>query len=349
MKNNYFNLLRNIYLSKIGNPNPFSGVFWITDSCNSRCITCRIWDMQYKNEMDINIFKKIFKESKLLRKLNLVVFTGGEPFLKNDLSDFVGVVNEYSSPLNISFATNGLLTDKIISTLDRVLAAYSAPINVKLSLDGVDEVHDKVRGINGSFKKSMETLLQMRELKLKYPKKFSISLGFTATSGNYHQMPLIIDLAKKNDADFFYKPIMYAETLQNNEIDKTLFLSKEQTEFLIKYHNAIISNIKTTNLGKRYLYSKYLNFLTKYYIKPDRYFPCYASLASFHIAADWNVFSCLKYPYVIGNLKENSFDYVFSSHKAYMVRENIKRSKCHCLCTGDVFPSIIVNKFPLFI
>ncbi len=344
----YVNFIRNVFLTKIGIPNPFSAVFWVTDLCNSRCTMCNIWKTTEKNEMDLNTFEKIFKESKLLRRMNLVVFTGGEPFLKEDLPEFVAVVNKYASPLNISFATNGLLSEKIISILDAILEKKGTPVNVKISLDGIDEIHDKLRGREGSFNKSLETLSRMCELKLKYPKSFSVSLGFTATSINYHQMPLVMKLAERYGVDFFYKPVIYAEVLKNEEIEKSLFLSAEQIEFLKSQHPLIIDNLKKSNFRKKYLYGRYLNFLNNYYKKPGRYFPCYACLASFHVSANWDVFSCLKYSYVIGNLSNVSFDEIFNGQKASLVREKIKKGDCSCLCTGEIFPSMIVHDFPLF-
>ena len=345
----YINFINNVFLTKIGIPNPFSAVFWITDMCNSRCTFCNIWKSHNKREMDLEIFEKRFKESKLLRRLSLVVFTGGEPFLKEDIPGFVDIVNKYASPLNISFATNGLLSEKIVSTLGAILEKKGAPVNVKLSLDGIDDVHDKLRGSEGSFNKSLETLYRMCELKLQYPKSFSVSLGFTATSINYHQMPLVMELADKYGVDFFYKPVIFAEVLKNEEIEKGLFLSKDQMKSLRKHHNMIISNIENNNIGKKYLYNRYLDFLNKYYEKPKRYFSCYACLASFHVSPDWNIFSCLKYSHVIGNLKDSSFDTIFNGKKAVLTREKIKKSDCSCLCTGEVFPSVIVHDFPLFI
>lgn len=345
----YVNFIRNVCLTKIGIPNPVSAVFWVTDMCNSRCTMCNIWKTIEKNEMDLNTFKKIFKESKLLRRLNLVVFTGGEPFLKEDLPEFVAIVNKYASPLNISFATNGLLSEKIVSILATILEKKGAPVNVKLSLDGIDEVHDKLRGSERSFNKSLETLSRICDLKLKYPKSFSVSLGFTATSINYHQMPLVMKLAEKYGVDFFYKPAIYAKVLKNEEIEKNLFLSTEQIEFLKSQHPLIIDNLKQSDFRKKYLYGRYLNFLNRYYKKPCRYFTCYACSASFHVSPEWDVFSCLKYSHVIGNLRDASFDEIFNGQKASLVRQKIKESDCSCLCTGEIFPSVIVHDFPLFI
>lgn len=346
--NKYLNLLRNICLCKMEKPYPFSGVFWVTDKCNSRCKTCHIWNVPLKNEMRVDMFKKVFEESRLLRRLSLITFTGGEPFLNEDLPAFVEVANKYSSVLAISFATNGLAADKIISKLKNMLAKGGAPINVKLSIDGIEDVHDNIRGVIDAFKKSMETLAQMLELRSKYPTRLSISIGFTATALNYQQIPFVIELAKKNNVDFFYKPVMYAQILHNEEIDKSLFLSQKQLVLLAEYHKMIISNTKKSEFKKRYLYASYLNFLNKYYKKPDRYIPCYACLSSFHVSVDWNVFSCLSCSYVLGNLKDASFDAIFRGKEASSVRGKIKKSRCHCLCTGEIFPSIIVRAFPLF-
>ena len=42
------------------------------------------------------------------------------------------------------------------------------------------------------------------------------------------------------------------------------------------------------------------------------------------------------------------FDEIFNGSQAYSIRKKIKEGSCHCLCTGDTFPSLIVRSFPLF-
>jgi len=310
---------------------------------------CGIWDIRDKKEMDLDTFNRIFRESKLLRRLSLVTFTGGEPFIKDDLAEFVKVVNKFASPLNITLDTNGFATEKIINTIDKILAESKTPINVKLSVDGIGEIHDEIRGINGGFKMCMNTIDELCRIKKRYPRHLWISLGFTANRRNYDHIDKIIGLARSKGIGFFYKPVMRAQKLANKDMEDVLLLTEPQRDYLVKRHKAIMNGLSGSYFAKRYLYRKYLSFLDKYYLKPYRYITCYALSASFHISSDWKVFSCLQHCWAIGDLKYATFDEVFNGESASLIRQRIKNSRCHCLCTGDIFPSILTNNFPFYL
>jgi MoaA/NifB/PqqE/SkfB family radical SAM enzyme len=78
-----------------------------------------------------------------------VAFEGGEPLLRKDLVDILAYSR--SLPLHTSLITNGTLLKSRINEI----APYINGV-VYVSLDGLEKTHDSIRGVSGSFKKSVE-------------------------------------------------------------------------------------------------------------------------------------------------------------------------------------------------
>ena len=82
----------------------------VTDRCNMRCRTCRIWKKNKINSSEMNLkdFENIFKK---FNKTCWLSLTGGEPFLRKDLYEIVDIsLKECKNLHTISIPTNGFLT-----------------------------------------------------------------------------------------------------------------------------------------------------------------------------------------------------------------------------------------------
>jgi sulfatase maturation enzyme AslB (radical SAM superfamily) len=65
--------------------------------------------------------------------------------------------------------TNGLLPEKVTETTAEILAMIGENrLGITVSLNGEGEMHDIQRGIDGSYKKAIETLKQLNSLKKKH-------------------------------------------------------------------------------------------------------------------------------------------------------------------------------------
>ena len=84
--------------------------------------------------------------------------TGGEPFLRHDLVDIAEKFYENSSGARqITIPTAGTHTDRIVALVERLLGPRPDLIlEIQLSIDGVGEHHDEVRG-KGQWDKLMRT------------------------------------------------------------------------------------------------------------------------------------------------------------------------------------------------
>ena len=84
------------------------GLIAITYRCNARCKMCHIWQHPSKSSEEITP-KDLEKIPNGLRFVNI---TGGEPFVRNDVGDFIEVLRKKARRIVIS--TNGFFTDKIL-------------------------------------------------------------------------------------------------------------------------------------------------------------------------------------------------------------------------------------------
>ena len=129
--------------------------FPINNVCNSRCQMCDIWQQKKGHEITPVELKTILKDP-LFSEVRGVGMNGGEPTLRKDLPDLAYELCKAIPKLRqISLITNGL-NPKLIKA--RVKELYSitkkagVKLDIMLSLDGVGEVHDRVRGRHGNFK-----------------------------------------------------------------------------------------------------------------------------------------------------------------------------------------------------
>ena len=139
-------------------------LFWeCTLTCNAKCKHCgsSAKNQKYEGELTTEEIKNAFKQiaedydaSKIL-----INVTGGEPLVRSDL----GEVMEYATNelgYHWGMTTNGILfTDKNIEKMKKANME-----TVSISIDGVEETHDKFRGVPGSYEKIIHNIKRMREL-----------------------------------------------------------------------------------------------------------------------------------------------------------------------------------------
>jgi len=131
--------------------------FEVTLRCNARCGFCDYWktDPSAKsNEL------RSFADAARYFNPMLITFTGGEPLLRRDLEEIVSAV---ARAVRLTYIT--LITHGGMLTPERALALWQAGISqFNVSLDYLDERHDRARGIPGLTKRIFETVPRMRAL-----------------------------------------------------------------------------------------------------------------------------------------------------------------------------------------
>ena len=148
----------------------------VTDRCNARCRMCNIWQKQAGDEVEPSYYYHL---PQTLTNVNL---TGGEPFLRKDLPELMWVLTERCPKVRPVISTNGLLTDRILDMAPKLLKT-NRKTAFRISLDGLAQIHDEVRGIPGAFEKAIATLKGLKKIGVK-----DLGIGFTLTRGNEDQL-----------------------------------------------------------------------------------------------------------------------------------------------------------------
>lgn len=120
----------------------------VTHRCNARCDFCRYWTT--KSEPILTDYAPVVRKLKPAA----LVFTGGEALMRPDIVQLVAGVRKASPTLYLSLVTNGWLL-----SVSRARALWDAGLDqITISLDFLDERHDRARGIPGLTERILNTV-----------------------------------------------------------------------------------------------------------------------------------------------------------------------------------------------
>lgn len=141
--------------------------FFVNNICQLRCDMCFYWDAMQKETKQLSL-SEIDKVSRSLPNLLQLSLTGGEPSLRKDLADVVGIFCRNSNVARCSINTNGMLSDRIYKQVDTFVKENpDTEFRVSISIDGDEKLHDKIRGVKGSYGKAKRTMSKLRTLDYK--------------------------------------------------------------------------------------------------------------------------------------------------------------------------------------
>ena len=108
----------------------------VTDRCNLRCFYCMPEEgIQYMPRKELLTYEEIIRLLTILAKLgiNKVRITGGEPFLRKNMMEFLETIKAIPGIDTLNITTNGTIIHEKISDLNRIGIK-----TVNLSLDTLD-------------------------------------------------------------------------------------------------------------------------------------------------------------------------------------------------------------------
>lgn len=306
---------------------PMTLGFNITDNCNSRCITCTQWRHKSTNELSTQEVENILFQAKKLG-IRSVGFAGGEPLLRKDLPQIVQKTHDLGFE-NIHITTNGLLLteEKAISLIERGLSRIS------ISIDGLQEIHDFVRGFEGGFHRSIGAVKTLTDLRdARYP-DLEISIGTTLMKPTLPEILNIVALSKQLDVTCGFN-LIDMSTYFFKDIDMSgLWLEEEDWDILNKLIDEL-HKIKLENPGLIGTSHSSLEYMRKYFKDPKRKdIPCYLGYSKIYIGSHGEVYSgCWSLP-PMGNLREESLDEIVYSVEYKRRLENMFLKNCPgCSC-----------------
>lgn len=201
-------------------------VVWnITGCCNLRCRHCYLeaGDGGKAGELTTAEGRQLIRELGEM-KIPVLLFSGGEPLMRPDLWELA----EYavSQGLRTVLSTNGtLITPAIAGRIRDCGFSY-----VGVSIDGGQKVHDDFRGMQGAFENALQGLRNAQKAGL------NTGIRFTVNKDNYRDLPLIIDLIKRERIPRFclYHLVYAGRGKDLGYRDLTIEEKRELVEYLIE-------------------------------------------------------------------------------------------------------------------
>jgi len=125
----------------------------ITHRCTFKCQICDFWKVEHNKENELSL-SEIEIISKKLSKFGTLAISlaGGEPMLREDLSNIIKMIAQYHFPIMI---TNGWYISQ-----DNAYNLWESGLQeISVSVDYADpEKHDTLRGKKGAFERAIEAL-----------------------------------------------------------------------------------------------------------------------------------------------------------------------------------------------
>ncbi|MCD6500402.1 radical SAM protein [bacterium] len=329
----------------------------LTFMCNSKCKTCNIWKIYKKSpekvreELTTKDWKKLFDE--IGNNLGWIEFTGGEPFLRKDIDEVVIYAYNNTAISAGGLTTNGIISKRILQVVKRIVENIpnGKILNIGISVDGVPEVHDEIRGISGNFEKAAWLFDKLKELKYIH-KNLAVHFAYTISQYNAGKFRDFYDFMKESygvSIDEITVTFEHFTEYYGRKFDRGSYESfKINLIKDIKYYLQKINENRHKNLFHRIklaFYKFYLRNIPEFVNKPRKMIiPCVAGKYSAYIDPYGNVYPCTQWLLKLGNLKERSFKEIWWGKKAEEVRKSIKNSKCpNCWTPCEAQPSWVMN------
>ena len=161
----------------------------ITNRCNYHCKYCGRWKKKEKELSTQQVFSIIDELKQLGCKS--IVFTGGEPLLRDDIVLIVNYCKE--KDLTVGINSNGSLFKERINEIKKIDI-------LTLSLDGPEEIQDKLRA-KGSYKKVIEAIKTAKN------NNINVSLTTVVSKLNLGHLEDILKIAEKYDILVYFQPV----------------------------------------------------------------------------------------------------------------------------------------------
>ncbi|MCP4117804.1 MAG: radical SAM protein [Desulfobacteraceae bacterium] len=297
--------------------NIVQGSIITTFRCNAKCHMCDIWKYPTIPSEEIN--------PKLLEKLPdglRINITGGEPTIRKDIDDFFEILYPKSNLLELS--TNGYNTDKIVG-----LAEKFPNILIRVSIEGLPKLNDKLRGLPDGFDRALRTILELKKTKCK-------NIGFSVVICDKNAQ----DLVKLHELCSYLGVELGNSVMHNSWYFHKFDNFDEDREKAVRMEKQFISSLlqsprnnikgKLKDYGRAYFNKSILKRLAgdESNYRP----PCGAGEDFFFIDPWGNLLPCngSDKKWIIGNLNDASFEELMTSRNATKIMQKVKACKKDC-------------------
>jgi sulfatase maturation enzyme AslB (radical SAM superfamily) len=267
-------LVQTLVTSKLGPIRPTVLIYNCTWVCDARCEMCSNWKHgDRKSDMTLDQLEPVMNHPFWDRVENLNI-SGGEPTTRNDLPEMVEMFQRHLPRMRkIGINTTGLTPHRAIPMLTRIVrfcAEHDLLISVRVSLDGIGDIHDQVRHVKRGFDKASETIAAMQSLSAEHA-NFQFGIAATIFATNLDDAQNILTWARAKKLDVVFNMLRFTDAMLNNkELQPTIGFQEREEEFMRKFFLERVQEESVLS-GQAFLYLHYADMIANGY---RRTMPC---------------------------------------------------------------------------
>ena len=312
----------------------------LTIRCNSHCIMCNMW-RQASRIADIERLELTGDEvvallsKPLFSGLVELDLTGGEPHLREDLVDTVRRIAAFKKDYfprlrSVVITSNGLLPERIISNYRAILEGLKGTgidlVSVA-SLDGIGEVHDRIRGTKGAYDSAMQTLEGLSELKKEFS-AYYVGVKTTVLPRNIDSLDSILEYARSKEFFHIISPVFFTEArFRNSDKRESLELSPADRDKLLRFY-------RDEEFDTSFFYTRIRDYLAT----GEKSWSCTATYNYMFIDFDGSLYPCELLSEPIGNVREKAIEDIWKGKAAKEWRDKIDRID---MCRACIEPGAV--------
>lgn len=312
-------------------------------SCNSRCQTCRVYE-KTADRLSVEECERIFQS--LGHAPFWFTFSGGEPFLRQDIVEICHAAYTYCKPAILNIPTNASLSQVIPERVEQIVRRCpETMVIVNVSLDDIGERHDAIRNLPHSFEEALITYRALKALTRTYS-NFTVGIHTVISRFNVERIPAIYEELRQLEPDSYITEIA-EERVELGTIGREITPSLEQYARAVGYLSEQLqrqrfSGVSTVTQAFRL---EYYRLVTKILAARTQVIPCYAGILSAQIAPQGDVWPCCVRADVMGNLRENHYNFraIWHSAAANRIRKSIRNKACFCPLANASYTNMLCS------
>ena len=317
-------------LSRLTPLSPRTVIICVTMRCNARCIMCNIWRKRADSELTLEEWGKIM-EDPIFESIENLEITGGEPFISPNLVTLVELYIQRMPQLaNLSVVSNGIAGDVVVAkTKELAMRCRERGVRftVSISLDGIGELHELIRGTEACFDKTTKVLLELKRIESIF--NFRVFAGSMVLRDNLSRTEEMRKWFRGHGIPFTFQIVGFNDSyVRNRDLKERVDFGAEQLPDLHRFLTSEASKKGWHRLSAYY----WRDLLAMYRDNNRRTTPCPALKDQFAIDSYGDVFYCL-HEKLERLSPSKSVSAIYYSPENLKRRGEMWRRKCGC-CTS---------------
>ena len=295
--------------------------------CDARCEMCNNWRWgNRKEDMTLEQVEQVMAGDIWSHVENLNI-SGGEPTTRNDLPELVELFHRRLPRLRkIGINTTGLTPHRAIPMLTRIVEFCrdkNLLISIRVSIDGIGDVHAQVRNVKRGFDKASQTIEAMQALAARSP-HFQFGIASTIFAQNLDDAENIQAWAREKKLDIVFNMLRFTDNmLHNRNLEEKIGFRTREENFMRKFFLDRVAEESILS-GQSFMYLHYADMIANGY---HRTMPCPFQRQGLLLNPNGDLFYC-ENSKKLGNALDTSASDLYFGAANLADRETLKRETC---------------------